>query len=317
MTIPKYDEIYLPLLKHLNHGEIVKYRDFEEPMAKHFGLSPEEVAQEYDSGNAKIFFDRISWALTYLNIARLVERPKRAHYRITDDGLKASDDPALIEQLINERYLEHEEAKKKAKQEKESEQHSHIELSSDTGGQTPQESLFTTAESIKETVCADILNTILGKTPQEFEKLVTQLLHKMGYGGGIHGAAMVTSYVNDGGIDGIIKEDILGLGRVHIQAKRYAPENTIGREEIQKFVGALAVAQSNKGVFITTSRFSRGAIEYATTLNGTTNVALIDGQQLAEYIYDHGLGMQVEQTIVIKRLDGDFWDKMSDNPAEE
>ena len=134
----------------------------------------------------------------------------------------------------------------------------------------------------------------------------------MGYGGVVKNAGQVTQQANDGGIDGIIKEDVLGLGRIHIQAKRYKRDNTIGREDIQKFVGALAVAQSNKGVFITTSRYSRAAIEYANNLNGSTNVVLIDGSKLAEYIYDYGLGMQTEQTVIIKRMDSDFWGAMQE-----
>ena len=115
----------------------------------------------------------------------------------------------------------------------------------------------------------------------------------------------------------MIKEDILGLGRIHIQAKRYARDSTIGREAIQNFVGALAVAQSNKGVFITTSSFSKGATNYVATLNGTTTVVLIDGLQLAHYIYEYGLGMQQEQTIVIRKLDGDFWDQFQDDSPQK
>ncbi len=150
------------------------------------------------------------------------------------------------------------------------------------------------------------------KTPTSFEKLVVMLLQKMGYGGEIKNSGLVTKVSNDGGIDGIIKEDVLGLGRIHIQAKRYKMDSCIGREEIQKFVGALAVAQSNKGVFITTSYYSKGALEYVNNLNGSTTIVLIDGKQLAEYIYDYSLGMQVEQTIEIKKLDADFWDSMKD-----
>ena len=137
----------------------------------------------------------------------------------------------------------------------------------------------------------------------------------MGYGGVIKGAGQVTQQSNDGCIDGIIKEDLLGLGRINIQAKRYKRDNSIGREDIQKFVGALAVAQSNKGVFITTSSYSKSAIEYADNLNGTTNVVLIDGSKLAEYIYDFGLGMQTEQTVIIKRMDSDFWEKMQNEES--
>jgi restriction system protein len=137
----------------------------------------------------------------------------------------------------------------------------------------------------------------------------------MGYGGQLKHSGVVTSYSNDGGIDGIIKEDVLGLGRIHIQAKRYAQGNGVGREEIQKFVGALAVAQSNKGVFITTSSFSKGAVTYAHSLNGATTLILIDGQQLAEYMYDYGVGLQVRQTIEIKELDSEFWDDMENDSS--
>lgn len=126
----------------------------------------------------------------------------------------------------------------------------------------------------------------------------------------VKNSGLVTKRSNDGGIDGIIKEDILGFGRISIQAKRYALENAVGREEIQKFFGALAVAQSNKGVFITTSYFSKGAIEYVENLYGQTTIVLIDGKNLADYIYEYGLGMQVEQTIQIKKMDADFWDGM-------
>jgi len=154
---------------------------------------------------------------------------------------------------------------------------------------------------------------ILSKSPRAFENLVVELLQEMGYGGKLKNSGMVTQYSNDGGIDGIIKEDVLGLGRIHIQAKRYNPDTSISREDIQKFVGALAVAQSNKGVFITTSKFSKGAKAYVGNLNATTTIVLINGEQLANYIYEYGLGMQTERTVEIKKLDSDYWDEMEDD----
>lgn len=134
----------------------------------------------------------------------------------------------------------------------------------------------------------------------------------MGYGGEIENSGEVTQYSNDKGIDGIIKEDVLGFGRIHIQAKRYKRENRIGREDLNKFVGALAGTQSNKGVFITTSSFNKNALEYANSLTGVTLV-LIDGEKLAQYIYEYSLGMQTEQIIEIKKLDSDYWDVMEDD----
>jgi len=159
----------------------------------------------------------------------------------------------------------------------------------------------------------ELIDTILSKKPHEFEKLVVQLLQKMGYGGEIKQSGVVTPSTNDGGIDGIIKEDILGFGRIHIQAKRYAQSNSVGRPEMQNFVGALAVAQSNKGVFITTSSFLKSAIQYAESLKGNTTVILIDGKKLAEYLYEYNVGLQTEHTIQIKKLDSEFWDSMQND----
>jgi restriction system protein len=174
--------------------------------------------------------------------------------------------------------------------------------------QTPLELLTKSFTTIKNEICEDILQTIIKKSPRDFEHLVVKLLEKMGYGGQLENAGTVTQASHDGGIDGIIKEDILGLGRIHIQAKRYDIGNTVSRAEIQKFVGAL-VNQSAKGVFITTSDYSSGAIEYA---NGVPDLVLINGKKLAEYIYDFNLGMQVEQVVEIKKLDSDFWETMED-----
>ncbi|MEQ8562039.1 MAG: restriction endonuclease, partial [Cytophagales bacterium] len=177
---------------------------------------------------------------------------------------------------------------------------------------TPEESLYDSFEGIKSSIYAEIISTINSKAPKEFEKLVVMLLQKMGYGGEVHNSGEVTKQSNDGGIDGIIKEDVLGLGRIYIQAKRYAEGNSVGREDIQKFVGALAVSQSNKGVFITTSYYAKTAIDYCNSLSATTNIVLIDGKKLAELMYEYGLGMQTEKTIEIKKLDSDFWDAMMD-----
>ena len=188
-----------------------------------------------------------------------------------------------------------------------------VDIDSPQLSATPEEKLFLSYTNILKNIYSEILTTILSKTPTEFEKLVVMLLQKMGYGGEIKNSGLVTKVSNDGGIDGTIKEDILGFGRINIQAKRYKLDIPIGREDIQKFVGALAVAQSNKGVFITTSYFSKVAIDYVENLNGSTTIVLIDGKKLAEYIYDFGLGMQLEQVIEIKKLDFDFWDSMTDD----
>ncbi len=302
MTIPKHDDIRIPALKLLTENDSLKLNEFEPPLGRKFGLSEDELSQEYESGNGKIFYDRISWALSYMNMAGLVQKPKRGTYQISDMGKKQLKSPENINAFIEAQIKKREPVKR--------EKASSIEIVN--ADLTPQEELYESFSKIQLSVYNEIIDVILDKSPREFEKLVVVLLQKMGYGGEVKSAAEVTQYSNDKGIDGLIKEDVLGLGRIHIQAKRYARENTIGREEVQKFVGALAVAQSNKGVFITTSSYSKGAIEYAANLNGTTTLVLIDGNKLAEYIYQYSLGMQTEQTIEIKKLDSDFWDSIED-----
>ena len=307
MALPKHDEIRVPALKLLKAQGKIKLRDFVEPLAKHFGLTDEEINGMYKSGNGPIFYDRVSWALSYLNMGGLVDKPKRGTYEISEIGLKIVEKPEQVDSYIEKELESREPTRQKKKTTEEQ-----LKFEDTSSELTPQEKLYTSYENIRKSVYSDVLDTILTKTPIAFEKLVVNLLQKMGYGGEIENSGLVTKASNDGGIDGIIKEDVLGLGRIHIQAKRYKTDIGIGREEIQKFVGALAVAQSNKGVFITTSYYSKGAIEYANNLNGSTTLVLIDGKQLAEYIYDFGLGMQVEQTIEIKKLDADFWDSMKD-----
>jgi len=297
MPIPKHDDIRLPALQLLAKHESLKLKAFEKPLAEHFQLTDVETQQEYESGNGKIFYDRISWALSYLNMSGLVKKPKRGIYQISDEGRKQLQAPNSIS-------LNHWISNKLKK--------GGQTLSQPITSQTPTEDLIESYKQIRQNVYAEIIDTILSKCPYEFEKLVVDLLQKMGYGGQLKASGEVTQSNNDKGIDGIIKEDVLGLGRIYIQAKRYAKHNTIGREEIQKFVGALAVAQSNKGVFITTSDYSKGAKEYAESLNGTTSLVLINGKLLADYIYEYGLGVQTKQIIELKTLDSDFWDAMQD-----
>jgi len=308
VAIPKHDQIRVPALSLLAERGQLKLREFEAPLAKHFDLSDDEIQEEYESGNGKIFYDRISWALSYMNMAGLLSKPKRGVYEISNLGMDKLKNPESINQFIA--------AEVAKKQESKPNKPSKVVI--DDANLTPQEELYESAKKIREARYQELIDTIHSKTPREFESQVVMLLQKMGYGGEVKQSGLVTSYTNDGGIDGVIKEDVLGFGRIHIQAKRYAQENSVGRQEIQSFVGALAVAQSNKGVFITTSSFSKGAVQYAEGLNGSTTLILIDGQKLAEYLYEYGVGVQIEHTVQIKKLDSEFWDSMeneSDEPS--
>lgn len=307
MAIPKFSEIREPALRLLSNNDSIKIKDFVAPLAKHFKLTDEEVNRMYPTGNGHFFYDRISWSLSYLFMAGLVERPKRGVYKISPQGVEMLKTPNIINDFVDKAVAASEPKKTQLKK-KDAEQEASV-----ADSQTPQERLFVSYTNIRENIYSEILTTILSKTPVEFEKLVVSLLQKMGYGGEIKDGGVVTKLSNDEGIDGIIREDILGFGRIHIQAKRYKLDVSIGREDIQKFVGALAVAQSNKGVFITTSHFAKTAIDYVKNLNGSTTIVLIDGKELARYIYDYGLGMQVEQIIEVKKLDADYWDSMKDD----
>lgn len=308
MPIPTHDEIRVPALKLLKEKGILKLKDFEIPLSKVFKLTEDELNQMYDSGNAKIFYDRISWALSYLNMAGLTKKPKRAYYEITENGIKILANPSKINEYILKKIQQRNQEKNNINKDM-----LIININESNNELTPSETIEISFQKIKNKIYNEILDAIISKTPREFEKLVVELLKKMGYGGEIQNSAEVTQYSNDNGIDGIIKEDVLGFGRIYIQAKRYQRDNKIGREDLNKFVGALAVAQSNKGVFITTSSFNKNAIEYANKLNNNTTLVLIDGEQLAKYIYDYSLGMQTEQIIEIKKLDSDFWDSMEDD----
>lgn len=287
-------------------GEVWKKLDFTEPLIKHFNLTDEEASKEYESGNGLIFVDRISWALSYFALTGILNRPKRGHYVLSSLGKSFLDKTnEEINVFVKQKMIERQAEKLS---ETEDVQKNTINLSTNT----PQEQLYASYETIRQETYDEILDTILTKTPMAFERLVVELLQKMGYGGAVEKAGRVTQYSKDGGIDGEIYEDVLGLGRIHIQAKRYNKNNAIGRPDIQSFAGALLGDNANKGVFITTSRFSADAIGYAQNLSNA-RIVLIDGQKLAEYIYKYGLGVQVEQTISIKKLDTDYWDNIPDD----
>ena len=308
--IPTFEEIRVQALKELKNGDVMRVRDLRTPLAKRFNLTEEEMNEWYPSGNAEIFSDRISWALSYLFVAGLVERPRRGNYKITNKGLKMIS--SCTDEEINE-FISAENAKNaKRKNDTNTETITPALPTFNDDEYTPQEELDSSYNKIKQSIKSEILTTILSKKPQEFERLVVKLLQAMGYGGEVKNSAIVTSISNDGGIDGIIKEDILGFNHISIQAKRYAPNNNVSIENVRSFVGAVSGTPSKKGVFITTSDFPKSAIRYVDSLNGSPTIILINGDQLADYIYDYGLGLQTEKVIKIMKMDMDYWDSMDD-----
>ena len=308
IMIPPFDEIGIQALKELQSGAVMRAKDLRIPLARFFKLTDEELNTKYQSGNREVFSDRISWALSYLFIAGLVEKPQRGDYKISEKGLTMLS--SYTDDQINS-YVKKEvnaNSSKKSTQSKATNSASlHIENKDE---RTPEEELTDSYNRIKRNMQSQILTTILSKQPQEFERLVVELLQALGYGGEVKNSGVVTKLSNDGGIDGIIKEDILGFNHISIQAKRYALDHKVCRDEIQSFVGAVAGTPSKKGVFITTSDYTKGATDFVEGLNGSPTIILINGQQLTEYIYDYGLGLQTERVLKIMKMDVDYWDAM-------
>ena len=308
MAIPYFDDLRRPILQLMLNGERWKKSQFIEPLAQHFHLTEDEINLEYDSGNGKsIFADRISWVLSYFALTNMLSRPKRGYYEINDLGRKFAHQS---NEAINA-YIKQQMALRNKESKKQEVEFSGSLSTENTLDATPRDQLEASFHAIRQEIFNEILDTILSKTPQAFEKLVIDLLQKMGYGGKVEKSASLTKQSRDGGIDGEIREDVLGLGRIFIQAKRDQRDKIISRPDIQGFVGAIN-NQTDKGVFITTARYSSDAIEYARN-RSSPRIVLIDGQQLAEYIYRYDLGMQTEQMFSIKKLDSDFWDEIPDD----
>lgn len=300
--IPDFQSIMLPFLELLSDGEVHVYRDVIDDLAVKFSLTEEEKEELLPSGTQAVFSNRVGWASTYLKKAGLIESPKRALFVISDLGRKTLSEGV---DRIDTKYLKQFQSFRDFQTPKK-EKHEEIENESEEEIQiTPEESLGMAYKKIRSALASDLLGKVLDLSPIFFERLVVELLVKMGYGGSFEDAGKAIGRSGDEGIDGTIKEDKLGLDTIYIQAKRWAPGNIVGRPEIQKFVGALAGQGAKKGVFITTSSFSKEAMEYAP--KNDTKIVLIDGESLAQYMIDFNLGCTIQHTYEIKKIDNDYF----------
>lgn len=301
MAIPDYQTCMLPFLRFLEDGAEHTLRDAEEHLAGHFGLTPNERAELLPSGQQGIFRNRIGWARTYLKKAGLLESPRRGVFKITGQGIESlASNPARIDVKYLEQFPEFIEFRTLSKP---------GNVAATPDGQpepqtTPEEAIELAHQGIREQLVSELLNRILSCSPTFFEQLVVELLVKMGYGGSRRDAGERVGQSGDGGIDGIIKEDRLGLDTIFIQAKRW--QGSVGRPEIQKFVGALQGQRAKKGVFITTSTYTAEAADYATRID--TKVVLVDGQRLAELMIDFDVGVVPAATYIVKRIDLDYFE---------
>lgn len=299
MAVPKFFEFFEAFLKAVSNGELHSAKDVRNNIANSMKLTEEDLAEMLPSGTQRTFDNRVAWARTYLDKAGLIETPMRGKYHITEEGIRA----LASNEKIDIAYLEKSEEFKNFHNV--TTQNTSIEIQNEKN-ETPLEILESAHKQYLSALASQLMDEVMKLTPVEFERLVVKLLLKMGYGSGIEGAGMVTQASNDGGIDGIIKEDQLGFSHIYIQAKQWALEQIVGKPEIQKFVGALQGQQAQKGLFITTARFSSGAIQYANNLLGV-KVVLVDGSALTKLMIKHSVGVSLEQTYEVKKIDSDFF----------
>jgi restriction system protein len=303
MAIPDYQALMRPLLELLADGEDLPLKEIVSRLEKQFDLSEDEIAQILPSGQQTVFRNRVSWARSYLKAAGLVESPKRGIARITTMGGELlTRHQGTIDSKFLEKFPTFCEFKNKAaKNAGISEPNPILALDQQL---SPEEQLEIAYRQMRVNVTSDLLLRLKSCTPTFFEHVVVELLMKMGYGG-MTGNGRVTRQSNDGGIDGVINQDKLGLDIVCIQAKRW--EAVVGRPTVQGFVGSMDYIRAKKGVIITTSKFSKDAEDYVDRIEGK-KVVLIDGEELAELMIDHNLGVIVKRTYELKDVSNDFFE---------
>ena len=300
MAIPDYESVMLPLLQFAGDQKEHSLREAYDKLADHFDLSQDERKELLPSGQQEVFHNRVGWARTYLKKAGFLETTRRGYLRITERGLNVlKQNLDRIDSRYLERYAEFR-AFKTIKRKKETQKKTASSISVET---TPEEALENAYEGLRDNLVSELLEQLKSSSSSLFEKIVVELLVKMGYGGTRKDAGKAIGGKGDEGIDGIIKEDRLGLDIIYIQAKKW--ENAVGRPEIQKFAGALQGQRARKGIFITTSNFSREANDYASRIE--SKIVLIDGDTLAQLMIDNNLGVSPTAIYEIKRIDSDYF----------
>lgn len=303
MPIPDYQTLMLPLLQYASDEKEHSIQEAIEVLAKLFRLTDQDLKELLPSGRQTVIRNRVAWATTYLKKANLLQTTKRGYFRITPRGLDIiqNERPATINVSYLKKFQEFNDFYTQSKNEYNETNNASVDL--DDGKSTPEEILESSYQKIRETLASELITKVKSCSPYMFEKLVVDLLVRIGYGGSLADAGKAVGKSGDGGIDGIIKEDRLGLDVVYIQAKRW--EGTVGRPEIHKFVGALQGHHAKKGVFITTSNFSKEAFDYASIID--SKIVLIDGVALVNLMIDYNLGVSTYNTYELKKIDQDYF----------
>lgn len=302
--VPAFDKFLLPILNVLKDGKEHALKNLMEEMVQFFSLSDSDVEEKVSSGSETKLHNRTQWATTYLGKAGLLQRPKRGVNMITADGLSLLE--TGITEITTKFLVEHYPSFAAfAYGNKDKSSQDDVIISQQT--KTPSEIMDEAFAEINSSLASDLLDHVKNQSPKFFEQLVVNLLVAMGYGGSLDNAGVVTQLSHDGGIDGIIKEDKLGLDNIYIQAKRYTT-GAVQKPDIQKFIGALTEQGASKGVFITTATFSTGAIETSKKASGV-KIVLIDGDLLTKLMIENNIGVSLKQSYEIKKIDTDFFNE--------
>ena len=307
MAVPDYQSVMLPLLQfagakkdETSTGEVI------EVLAKEFGLTDEDLKEVLPSGIQSTFVNRTGWAATYMKKAGLLESTRRGYYRITSRGqeLLKKQPKAINVKLLKQypEFLEFQQLKGTRSGDRESSPHTTLDVTT----ATPSEALEAAYENLRDELADELLARLKKSTPSFFERAVVELLVKMGYEGSRTDAGKAIGKSGDGGIDGIIKEDKLGLDVVYIQAKRW-DNNPVGRPDVMQFAGALQAQRANKGIFITTSRFTDDARSYVSQIG--SKIVLIDGEQLTNLMIEHDVCVSTVSLYPVKKIDTDYFDE--------
>ncbi len=305
MAIPDFQSILLPLLNYLSDGEEHSNQDIYEALESHFKMTDEEKKEFLPSGKQRVFVNRAAWAKSYLKQADLVEAVRRGYYKITELGKKVvfEDKPARIDiQFLMKfpAFVAFRSGRNNGEQQAEK---VNKQIDVCASEKTPEEYIEFGFNAVSQKIRQELQATIKSCSARFFEKMVVDLLLSMGYGGSRQEAGALTSKGSDEGIDGIINEDKLGLDVIYIQAKHW--ENNVSRPEIQKFAGALQGKRAKKGIFITTSGFTKEAHEFVKSIDN--KIVLIDGERLAELMVEHNVGVDVVQAFYLKKVDADYF----------
>jgi restriction system protein len=304
MAIPDFQSIMLPFLQVLADGEERSMKEMVGLLAKHFSLTESELEEMLPSGQQSLFSNRVAWTKTHLKNAGLVDNPTRGRVKLSSDGTRVlSESPGRIDM----KYLRQFDSYRTftGQGNTSPNQPASTMESVDAEDATPLELFETSYAQMREALADELLSRLLECPPQLFERIVVKLLRAMGYGGQF-GEGKVTSYSQDGGIDGVIYEDKLGLDVVCIQAKRW--QGNVGRPVIQAFVGSMDMIRAKKGVVITTADYSRDAVDFVDRIEGK-RVVLINGKQLCQLMIDHNVGVAEKDTFVLKEISNDFFEE--------